>query len=110
MTRCAHIRKDDVVQVMTGREAVSRKSGKVLQVLPVRGKAIVEGVNFVKKHIRKNQDNPQGAIVDKEAPIMISNLLLLCPRCKKGVRVARVKTEAGKRVRRCKKCSHVFDE
>ncbi len=110
MANCAHIRRNDIVQVMSGRERIAGKSGKVLQVLPSRGKAVVEGVNFVKKTMRKSQDNPEGAIVEKEAPVMISNLLLFCPRCKKGVRVARVKTESGKRARRCKKCSHVFEE
>ena len=110
MASSAHIRKNDVVQVMAGSDAATRKTGKVLQVMPAAGKAIVERVNYVKKAVRKSQDNPQGGFVEKEAPVRISNLLLYCPRCKKGVRVRRVRTEAGKMARRCKKCSHGFDE
>ncbi len=110
MAHCAHIKRNDIVQVMSGRDGIAEKSGKVLQVLPSRGKAVVEGVNFIKKNMRKSQDNPEGAIVEKEAPVRLSNLLLFCPKCKKGVRAARVKTESGKRVRKCKKCSHAFDE
>ena len=105
-----HIRRDDVVQVMSGSDATAGKTGKVLQVLPAKGMAVVEGMNYVKKTIRKSQDNPQGGIVEKEGPVRISNLLLFCPRCKKGVRVSRARTEAGKPARRCRKCSHGFDE
>lgn len=110
MAHSAHIRRNDIVQVMTGSAATGRKTGKVLQVLPASGRAIVEGVNYIKKKLRKSQDNPQGAIVEKEAPVMISNLLLYCPHCKRGVRASHVRTEAGKRSRRCRKCSHVFDD
>lgn len=67
-----HIKKGDTVEVIAGDE--KGKSGKVLQVVPQSGRALVEGVNFVKKHMNKTQDNPQGGIVEKEAPIAISNL------------------------------------
>lgn len=66
----AHIKKGDMVQVIAGDD--NGKSGKVLQVLGDR--ALVEGLNFVKKHMRKTQDNPQGGVFEKEAPIHISNL------------------------------------
>ncbi len=68
----ASIKKGDVVKVISGED--KGKSGKVLQVLPGTGRALVEGLNFVKKHMRKTQDNPQGGVFDKEAPIHISNL------------------------------------
>jgi large subunit ribosomal protein L24 len=68
----AKIKKGDTVQAITGSE--KGKSGKVLQVLPESGCALVEGLNFVKKHMRKTQDNPQGGIFEKEAPIHLSNL------------------------------------
>lgn len=71
MSKC-HIKKGDTVTVITGED--KGKSGKVLEVNPQTGRAFVEGLNFVKKHIQKSQDNPQGGIVDKEAPIAISNL------------------------------------
>ena len=70
----AHVKKGDSVAVIAGAD--KGKTGKVLQVIPETGRALVEGVNFVKKHMRKTQDNPQGGIVEKEAPIAISNLKL----------------------------------
>lgn len=66
------IKRGDIVQVIAGDDA--GKSGKVLQVMPQKGSAVVEGLNLVKKHMRKTQDNPNGGIVEKEAPITFSNL------------------------------------
>ena len=66
------LRKGDVVNVISGSDAGS--TGKVLQVFPTKGRVLVEGVNFAKKHLRKSQDNPQGGIIDKEAPLAISNV------------------------------------
>jgi len=71
MNKC-HIKKGDTVTVIAGDD--KGKSGKVLEVVPQTGRAFVEGVNIVKKHIQKTQDNPQGGIVDREASIAISNL------------------------------------
>ena len=68
----AKIKKGSTVVVIAGDE--KGKSGKVLQVAPDGGRALIEGVNFVKKHMQKSEDNPQGGIVEKEAPIAISNL------------------------------------
>ncbi len=70
--RHPHVRKGDTVAVLAGDDR--GRQGKVLQVLPDRGRALVEGVNLVTKHLRKTQDNPQGGIVRKEAPIALSNL------------------------------------
>ena len=67
-----HIKKGDTVTVIAGDD--KGKSGKVLQAVPQTGRALVEGVNFVKKHMRKTEDNPQGGVVDMEASIAISNL------------------------------------
>lgn len=66
------IKKGDTVQAVAGEN--KGKTGKVLQVLPESGRALVEGLNFVKKHMRKTQDNPQGGVFEKEAPIDLSNL------------------------------------
>ena len=71
-----HVRRGDIVAAITGTDADGKKTGKVLHVFPRKGYAIVEGMNFVKKHTRKSQDNPQGGIVQKEAPIHLSNLRL----------------------------------
>ena len=66
------IKKGDTVLVIAGDD--NGKTGKVLQVLPETGRALVEGLNFVHKHMRKTQDNPQGGVFEKEAPIHLSNL------------------------------------
>lgn len=100
------IKKNDTVIAVSG--VAAGKSGKVLQVLPARDRAIVEGLNTVKKTMRKSQDNPQGGIVEKEAPLALSNLMLYCPDCKKGVKINRIK-DGDRRVRRCRLCTHVFD-
>jgi len=70
------LKKGDTVVAITGEDALSDKSGKVLYVDPVKQRAIVEGFNLVKKHMRKTQDNPEGGIVEIEAPVHISNLRL----------------------------------
>ena len=102
----ARIKKNDTVIVMSGKSV--GKTGKVIEVLADRGRVLVEGVNIVKKHMKKSQDHPKGVIAEKEASLAISNLMLHCPTCKKGVRVRRA-VEAGKRVRKCRKCGHQFD-
>lgn len=100
------IRKNDVVVANVGKN--KGKSGKVLRVDAERGRVLVEGVNIVKKTLKKSQENPQGGIVPKEAPISISNVALLCPTCKKGVKVRREK-DGERSVRKCKKCGHAFE-
>ena len=67
-----HFKRGDVVKVLTGDDA--GKTGKVLQVFPTQARAIIEGINYVKKHLRKSQDNPKGGIVEKEATLHVSNL------------------------------------
>jgi len=71
MSKC-HVKKGDTVKVIAGEE--TGKTGRVLQVMPAKQRAVVEGLNLVKKHMRKTQENPQGAIVEKESPIHLSNL------------------------------------
>ena len=100
------IRRNDIVEILRGRD--KGKQGKILQVVEKDGRVIVEGVNLVTKHLRKSQDNPQGGIVKKEAPIAVANLKLFCSQCKKGVRTTRV-LEGEKRVRKCKGCGQAFD-
>ena len=99
------IRKND--EVMARKGVSAGKSGKVLQVIPAKGRAVVEGLNMLKKTLRKSQDNPQGGIVEKEGSIALANLTLFCPDCKKGVR-ARRSREGEARDRVCSKCGHAF--
>ena len=71
-----HIKRGDVVAAISGEDAAVGKTGKVLRVYPETQRALVEGFNYVKKHLRKSQDNPKGGIVEKEAPVHVSNLKL----------------------------------
>ncbi|WP_425805398.1 50S ribosomal protein L24 [Desulfitobacterium sp. Sab5] len=96
-----HVKKGDLVMVITGKDA--GKKGKVLEVLPKKGRVVVEKVNIVKRHTKPTQSMPQGGILEKEAPIASSNVMLFCPECNNVTRVSVKETEAGK-VRVCKKC------
>lgn len=78
-----HVRRGDVVKAISGEDADGKKTGKVLKVYPETGRALVEGFNFVKKHMRKTQDNPNGGIVSKEAPMAASNLAVVTRAAKK---------------------------
>ncbi len=99
------IRKNDNVVVTTGKD--KGKIGKVLILDASNGKAIVEGVNFVKKHVRKNREG-QGGIVTKEAPISVSNVAVFCKRCNKGTKIGISVLKDGSKSRFCKKCNEVF--
>ena len=95
------IRKNDIVQVITGEE--KGKKGKVLNVDLASGRILVEGVNFIWKHLRRSQQHPHGARIQKEASIHLSNVKVECQSCNKLTRVISKKVEDG-RARICKKC------
>ena len=97
-----HIRVNDTVQVLTGDQKGTQ--AKVLKVDKPAGKLIVEGVNRVYKHVRRSQKNPQGGRLSKEMPVRISNVLLLCNRCGKGVKTGSRVIAGGGKERFCKKC------
>ena len=101
------IKKDDRVLVTTGRDR--GKVGKVLRVLPEKGRVVVEKVNMIKRHSRGGGAAGQGGILEKEAPIQISNLKLICAKCSDPVRVGRRELEDGRLVRVCKKCGEQLD-
>lgn len=103
-----HVKKGDTVVVLTGKD--SGKKGKVLEVKPREGRLTVEGVNVVKRHTRPTQTNPQGGILEKEAPLHSSNVMLQCPRCHKATRIAKKQLDSGKFVRQCKECGEVIDK
>lgn len=96
-----HIKKGDTVKVIAGDS--KGQSGKVLEVITDKERAIVEGVNMVSKHTKPNAKNPQGGIVKLEAPIHISNLQLLDPKSGKVTRMGRKEGAKGKLVRYSKK-------
>ena len=103
-----HIKRDDIVMVVAGKE--KGKTGKVLKIFPKKDRAVVEKVNFIKRHAKPSQQMRQGGIIEKEAPLTLSNLMVLCPKCNKPVRTGRKRLEDKKSVRVCKKCGDVLDK
>jgi large subunit ribosomal protein L24 len=102
-----HIRKDDQVEVITGDDKGTpkdRRFAKVLRVLTSKNKIVVEGVNRVYKHMKPSSKNPQGGRLSKEMPINVSNVMLVCTKCNRGVRVGHRFTDDGQKQRYCKSC------
>jgi large subunit ribosomal protein L24 len=103
------IRKNDNVLVMTGRDRGKR--GRVLRVIPTKGRLIVEGVNFIKRHTKPNpQKNVKGGIVQREAPLSASNVQIVCPECGAPTRIGSRRLDDGTRIRFCRKCKGVVDK
>ncbi|HRU39948.1 MAG TPA: 50S ribosomal protein L24, partial [Candidatus Goldiibacteriota bacterium] len=100
--------KNDIVTIIRGKDKGA--SGKVLKVFTDENKLIVEKVNFVKKHTRPSKKVQQGGILEKEAPIDASKVMLICNKCGKKTKIKMSRLADGKRVRVCKKCSEMIDE
>lgn len=101
------LRKGDMVQVMTGN--YKGKTGKILRVFPDKDKVIVEGMHMVKRHTKPTPKNQKGGIVEKEASIHRSNLMLVCPKTGKPTRMGVSVLEDGKRVRFSKKAKESIE-
>jgi len=102
------IKKNDQVYVLSGKDR--GKTGRVLIVLPGDGKIVVEGVQIIKRHTRANpQRNIKGGIVEKESPIQISNVALVCKNCGKHTRIKHQILSDGRHARTCKKCGSAID-
>ena len=101
MQKKLHIKKGDTVVVITGND--KGQKGRVLEVIRKTNRAIVEGVNLMKKHTKPNAETPQGGIVEKEAPVHISNLMLVDPKSGEATRITRRLDNNGKLVRISKK-------
>jgi len=101
------IKKNDTAVVITGKNKGAK--GRVLVVTPEKSKVVIEGVNIVKKHMKPNKQYQQGGIIDKEAPLHISNVMLVCPKCQKPTRIANSVLGDGRKLRACKKCKEVID-
>ena len=95
------IRKNDTVRVITGEDR--GKQGKVLKVFPDKGRLIVEKVNLIKRHTRPSKAIPQGGIIEKEAPINETNVMLVCPKTGKATRIGMEIAKDGSRTRVSKK-------
>ncbi|MBW2222294.1 MAG: 50S ribosomal protein L24 [Deltaproteobacteria bacterium] len=102
-----HFKKDDQAIVIAGKE--KGKSGKILSMISKKECVLIEKVNLVKRHSRPSAKNRQGGIIEKEAPIHISNVMILCSKCNSPVRIGRKTLEDGKKVRYCKKCGEFID-
>lgn len=101
------VKKGDTAIVLSGKN--KGKSGRVLSVSPLKERVIIEGLNIVKRHMKPSKRYKQGGIIEKEAPIHISNVMLVCLKCSKPTRIGSVVLDNGKKVRRCKKCSEIID-
>jgi len=102
------LRKNDTVEVVSGKDAGKR--GKVLQVLPARNRVLVQGVNFIKRHTRPNpQRNIKGGVLEREAPLHASNLMIVCGECGKPTRIGSRRLPDGRKVRVCRRCEGVLD-
>lgn len=103
----AHVKKGDTVMVIAGKD--KGKKGKVMRVVPSTERVVVEGINMVKKHQKPTQKIMQGGIIDKEAPLAISNVQVICSKCGEPVRTGKKALEDGKTVRVCMNCGEVLD-
>ena len=100
-----YLKKNDRVMVMAGKDR--GKVGKIMAILPSKSRARVEGAQMVKRHTKPGPSS-SGGIIEKEASVHISNLMLLCPKCTDPVRVSRKVLDDGSKVRLCKKCGEVI--
>lgn len=100
------IRKNDTVMIIKGKDR--GKTGRVMQVFPKDMKAIVEGQNLVKKHVRRTRQEQQVGIIQIESPVHFSNIMPVCPKCNKPTRVRFSVQPDGSRVRTCSKCKEAI--
>lgn len=107
MANKVHVKKDDTVLVLTGKDR--GKKGKVLSVNPSTYQVIVEGVNMSTKHKKPRGRYQQGGIIHQESPVNSSNVMLVCDKCGKPTKVAKKILDNGQKVRSCKHCNEIID-
>ncbi len=101
------IKKNDTVILISGDE--KGKSGRVLSILHSKDRVIIERLNMIKKHMKPSKTYSQGGIIEKEAPVYLSKVMLVCPKCSKPTRIGNTILENGKKIRSCKKCGEVVE-
>lgn len=101
-----HVKKNDTVIVISGKD--KGKTGEVLKVYPKTGKVLVQGVNIIKKHQKASRTQAESAIIEREAAINSSKVMLFCKKCKTATRISNQLLEDGTKVRICKKCGETF--
>ncbi|MBN1164804.1 MAG: 50S ribosomal protein L24 [Candidatus Krumholzibacteriota bacterium] len=102
------IKKNDTVRVISGNS--KGMEGKVLKVFPDTNRVIVEKVKLIKRHTRQASQQDQGGIIEKEAPIDASKVILVCPKCNKPARTSMARLANGRKVRKCKKCGETLSD
>ena len=103
-----HVKRGDLVLVIAGAERGKR--GKVLRVLPERGRVIVEKLNMIKKHQRPTQKLRQGGIIEREGSLHLSKVMVVCGKCDRATRAGVKMLAEGKKVRVCKRCGEMIDK
>ncbi len=101
------LKKNDLVEVITGKE--KGKTGKIMKVLREKNQVLVEKVNMIKRHTRPSPTSGQGGIIEKEAPMKVSKVMLICPKCATATRFRLTQTAEGKKSRVCRKCKELID-
>jgi len=101
------LKKNDLVEVITGKE--KGKTGKILKVLREKNQVLVEKVNMIKRHTRPSPTSGQGGIIEKEAPLTVAKVMLICPKCATATRFHLTVTAEGKKARVCRKCKELID-
>ena len=101
------LKKNDQVVVISGKDR--NKKGKIMRLRPHGNRAIVQGINIIKRHVRPTRDNPKGGIMQMEEPLHVSKLKLVCPKCSKPVRIGITILSDGTRKRMCKKCKEIVE-
>ncbi len=107
MRHKCHLKKDDKVKVIAGKD--KGKIGKIIKVDRKKQRVLVENINIVKRHTRPNMQNRQGGIIESEAPIHWSNVMLMCDKCVAPIRIKMQRLDDGKKVRVCRKCNEIID-
>lgn len=102
------IKKNDTVKVISGN--YRGMEGKVLKVFPDQHRIIIEKVNLIKRHTRQTGQGQEGGIIEKEAPVDVSNVILICPKCNRPTRTGMMKLADGRKVRQCKKCNETLSD
>ncbi len=101
------IKKNDTVLVIRGDE--KGKKGRVIAVQKEKDRLLIESINMIKKHMKPSKKQTQGGIIEKEAPVHRSNIMLICSKCNKPTRISHRMLENGKKIRACKKCGEVIE-